>query len=107
MAYALGDRSKQTCLRLWESIPPASDKGHCFTDFWAAYSVVLPDEQRIAVGKETGETTHIERWNTLLCQRLARFVRVTLPFSASVAMHEAWLLLFLHRDNRERAMLLK
>jgi hypothetical protein len=36
VAYALGDRSKQTCLRLWEALPAASRKGHCFTDFWAA-----------------------------------------------------------------------
>ncbi len=33
VAYALGDRSKQTCLRLWEAIPSAYRQGHCFTDF--------------------------------------------------------------------------
>jgi insertion element IS1 protein InsB len=44
--------------------------------------------------------------NTLR-QRLARFVRMTLSFSKSVVMHEACLLLFLHRSNRERAILLK
>jgi insertion element IS1 protein InsB len=42
-----------------------------------------------------------------LRQRLARFVRMTLSFSKSVLMHEACLLLFLHRYNRERAILLK
>ena len=31
VAYALGDRSKQTCLRLWESIPSAYRQGHCKT----------------------------------------------------------------------------
>jgi hypothetical protein len=36
VAYALGDRSKQTCRRLWEAIPLAYRQGHCFTDFWAA-----------------------------------------------------------------------
>jgi hypothetical protein len=35
------DRSKQTCLRLWESIPLAYRQGHCFTDFWAAYRAVI------------------------------------------------------------------
>jgi insertion element IS1 protein InsB len=49
----------------------------------------------------------VERWNTTLRQRLARFVRMTLSFSKSVLMHEACLLLFLHRYNRERAILLK
>ncbi len=33
-----------------------------------------PSEQHTAVGKETGETTHVERWKNTLRQRLARFV---------------------------------
>jgi IS1 family transposase len=104
VAYALGVRSKQTCRRLWEAIPSAYRQGHFFTDFWAAYKVVIPEEQHTAVGKETGETAHVERWNNTLRQRL---VRMTLSFSKSVVMHEACLLLFLHRSNRERAILLK
>ena len=107
MAYAVGDRSKQTCQRLWEAIPKGYRQEHCFTDFWAAYAAVIPEEQHIAVGKETGETAHVERWNNTLRQRLACFVRMTLSFSKSVVMHEACLLLFLHRYNRERAILLK
>jgi insertion element IS1 protein InsB len=57
--------------------------------------------------RETGETAHVERWNNTLRQRLARFVRMTLSFSKSVVMHEACLLLFLHRYNEDRAILLK
>jgi insertion element IS1 protein InsB len=68
---------------------------------------VIPQEQHTAVGKETGETAHVERWNNTLRQRLARFVRMTLSFSGSVLMHEARLLLFLHSYHRERAILLK
>jgi insertion element IS1 protein InsB len=49
----------------------------------------------------------VERWNTTLRQRLARFGRMTFSFSKSVLMHEACLLLFLHRSNAERAILLK
>ena len=49
----------------------------------------------------------LERRNNTMRQRLARFVRMTLSFSKSVIMHEACLLLFLHRYNRERAILLK
>src|SRR5215471_7313951 len=62
VAYAVGDRSEQTCRCLWEAIP-------------AAYQAVIPEEQHAAVGKETGETAHVERWNNSLRQRLARFVR--------------------------------
>ena len=38
---------------------------------------------------------------------LARFVRMTLSFSKSATMHETCLLLFLHRYNREQAILFK
>lgn len=107
VAYAVGDRSKKTCLRLWGAIPSAYRRGHCFTDFWATYAAVIPEEQPTAVGKETGETAHVERWNNTLRQRLARFVRMTLSFSKSVVMHEACLLLFLHRYNLDQAILLK
>ena len=63
VAYAIGDRSKKTCQRLWEAIPSTYRQGHCFTDFWATYKAVIPEDQHTAVGKETGETAHVERWN--------------------------------------------
>jgi len=56
VAYAIGDRSQATCRRLWGAIPLAYRAGHCFTDFWAAYQAVIPEEQHTAVGKEAGET---------------------------------------------------
>jgi len=103
VAYVIGDRSQATCRRLWEAIPVAYRSGHCFTDFWRAYQAVIPEAQHSAVGKETGETAHVERWNNTLRQRLARFVRNTLSFSKSWAMHEVCLRLFLHRYNLEHA----
>ena len=104
VAYAIGDRSEQTCRILWEAIPEAYRAGHCYTDFWAAYQAVIPEEQHTAVGKETGETAHVERWNNTLRQRLGRFVRKTLSFSKSNRMHEICLHLFLHRYNQEKAL---
>ena len=106
VAYALGERSEQTCRKLWDALPEAYRTGHCYTDFLKAYPAVIPQEQHTAVGKETGETAHVERWNNTLRQRLARFVRQTLSFSKSLSMHTACLSLFLHRYNRERAILL-
>jgi insertion element IS1 protein InsB len=106
VSYAIGDRSKKTCQRLWDAIPESYRTGHCFTDFWATYQTVIPEEQHTAVGKETGETAHVERWKNTLRQRLARFVRMTLSFSKSIMMHEACLLLFLHRYHQDRAILL-
>ena len=104
VAYAVGDRSERTCRTLWEAIPQAYRRGHCYTDFWKAYQAVIPEEQHTAVGKETGATAHVERWNKTLRQRLGRFVRKTLSFSKSMLMHIACLDLFLYRYNLERAI---
>ena len=42
---------------------------------WKAYSEVLPSKQHQAVGKEMGETNHIERFNNTLRQRVSRLGR--------------------------------
>ncbi len=103
----LGIGARKTCQRLWEAIPQEYRQGHCFTDFLRVSASVIPEEQHTAVGKEMGETAHVERWNKTLRQQLARFVRMTLSFSKSEIMHEACLLLFLYRSNLDRAILLK
>jgi insertion element IS1 protein InsB len=100
VAYAIGDRSHSTCQKLWERIPAVYRSGHCFSDFWEAYSLVIPAEQHTAAGKETGFTAHVERWNNTLRQRLGRFVRKSLSFSKSDMMHELCLRLFLHEYNQ-------
>jgi insertion element IS1 protein InsB len=100
VAYAIGDRSHSTCQKLWERIPAIYRSGHCFSDFWEAYSLVIPAKQHTAAGKETGFTAHVERWNNTLRQRLGRFVRKSLSFSKSDTMHELCLRLFLHEYNQ-------
>ena len=105
VSRAIGDRSKETCQMLWDGVPPAYKSGHCFSDFWNAYQAIIPEEQLTQVGKETGETAHVERWNCTLRQRLGRFVRKTLSFSKSTFMHGLYLDLFLHRYNLDRAIL--
>ena len=103
VAYVLGDRSEETCRRLWNRIPQAYRGSLCYTDFWQCYQAVIPAAQHQAVGKESGETNHVERWNGTLRQRLGRFVRKSLSFSKCDRMHEACLRLFLYRYNREHA----
>jgi insertion element IS1 protein InsB len=103
-AYVVGDRSAATCRKLWGPIPAAYRLAHCYTDFWEAYQTVIPSEQHTAAGKESGFTAHVERWNNTLRQRLGRFVRKSLSFSKSEAMHELCLRLFLHDYNRSVAL---
>ncbi len=42
VAYAIGDRGEATCRKLWEAIPEAYCDAHCYSDFWQAYSAVIP-----------------------------------------------------------------
>ncbi len=72
----VGDRSRQSAKKLWQSLPPVYRQcAVCYTDFWEAYEQVLPSKRHRAVGKETGKTSYIERFNNTLRQRVGRFVR--------------------------------
>lgn len=103
VAAAVGPRTIETCRRLWNAIPGAYRIGRCYSDFLEAYMHVIPMGQHRPVGKDSGQTNHIERFNNTLRQRLARLVRKTLSFSKSIRMLEACLNLFLWRYNREQA----
>jgi len=48
------------------------------------------------VGKERGQTSHIERFNNTLRQRYCRLVRKTLSFSKKLANHIGALWYFVH-----------
>ena len=87
VAFVIGDRSEKTCRRLWNKIPDDYKKCHSYSDLWEAYKKVFPSETHHSVGKETGQTAHVERWNNTIRQRLSRFVRKTLSFSKSDACH--------------------
>ncbi len=52
-----------------------------FERFLVGIRAVFPESTHQMVGKDTGETSHVERWNTTLRQRLGRFVRKTLSCS--------------------------
>jgi IS1 family transposase/transposase-like protein len=99
VAFAIGDRSEDTCRKLWNQIPVPYKLCASFSDFWDAYKIVFPESTHRCIGKETGLTAHVERWNLSIRQSLARFVRKTLSFSKSDTYHEAVLSLFIYRYN--------
>ncbi len=101
VAYFIGDRSEVSCLQLWRRIPRAYVRCHSFSDFWEAYQRVFATDRHQAVGKDSGETNHIERWFNTLRQRVARFVRKSLSFSKSDRFHEWVFRLFVHHYNHE------
>ncbi len=99
VAYFVGDRSADSCRALRQRIPQSYRACCSCSDFWEAYQLVFDAATHCAVGKETGETAHVERWNNTLRQRLARFVRKTLAFSKSDHFHQLALKLFIHDYN--------
>ena len=96
----IGDRSRQGAKKLWLSIPPIYRQcAVCYTDFWEAYSHVLPSKRHKAVGKETGKTSYIERLNNTFRQRIGRLVRKTLSFSKKLENHIGAIWYFIHHYN--------
>lgn len=81
LAVHVGDRSIKGARQLWAALPAVYRQcAVCYTDFWKAYAQVLPNSRHRAVGKESGQTNHIERFNCTLRQRVSRLVRKTLSF---------------------------
>jgi IS1 family transposase/transposase-like protein len=100
---SVGDRSTKSCRGLWTSIPESYRQGALyFTDFWEAYSAVLPPKSHQSGGKETALTCMIERFNNTLRQRISRLVRKTLSFSKKLDNHLGAIWLFIHHYNSER-----
>lgn len=86
--------------KLWESLPGVYRQcAVCYTDFWSAYAEVLPSKRHRAVGKETGKTSYIERFNCTLRQRVSRLVRKTLSFSKKLENHIGDIWHFIHHYN--------
>lgn len=102
VAFVIGDRSEVTCRKLWKQIPEGYQRCCTFSDFWEAYQLVFPSETHRSVGKDSGQTNHIERWNNTLRQWNARYVRKTLSFSKSDFYHEIVTRLFIIKYNLSR-----
>ena len=99
VAFVIGDRSDNACTELWEQVP--LNYKHCstYSDFWESYKNVIQTGKHESVGKETGQTAHIERWNNTLRQRISRYVRKTLSFSKTDNMHYLVTKLFIVNYN--------
>lgn len=96
----IGSRDEAAARQLWAALPPVYRQcAIAYTDFWAAYGIVFPRKRHRAVGKETGKTSHIERFNNTLRQRVSRLVRKTLSFSKSLQNHIGAIWYFVHHYN--------
>lgn len=83
IAYFIGNRSAESLHKLYDRIPKRYKNLYSYSDEWEAYSKVLNPKTHTSVPKQSGETSHIERFNNTLRQRLGKLVRKTLSFSKS------------------------
>lgn len=96
----IGDRSAVAAQALWDSLPAIYQQNAiAYTDFWESYPAVFPKDRHQAVGKETGKTNYIERFNGTLRQRVSRLVRKTLSFSKTIENHVGAIFYFIHHYN--------
>jgi insertion element IS1 protein InsB len=88
IAFHVGDRSRESAKKLWANIPEAYRTHAIFyTDQYESYEGVIPSKQHYAVPKQAGKTSHIERFNCTLRQRVSRLVRKALSFSKKLENH--------------------
>jgi insertion element IS1 protein InsB len=60
---------------------------------------IFPQSRHKSVGKDTGFTSYIERFNNTMRQRISRLVRKTLSFSKKVENHIGAIWYFIHHYN--------
>ena len=96
----IGSRDVKGAQALWDSLPPVYRQcAVSYTDFWAAYACIFPSKGHHAVGKESGQTNHVERLNNTFRQRISRLVQKTLSFSKKIENHIGAIWLFFHHYN--------
>lgn len=104
VGVAVGTRDEAGARALWQNLPPIYRQcAVCYTDFWRAYGAVLPSKRHKPVGKESGRTSYVERFNLTARQRISRLVRKTLSFSKKRENHIGAIWLFVHHYNASLA----
>lgn len=71
MGCHIGERSRASARSWWQSIPAVYRQCAVvvYTDYWAAYEMVILAKRHRAVGKDSGLTSDIEGFNNTLRQR--------------------------------------
>lgn len=100
VAMFVGDRDVEGARGLWDALPAAyRSSAEVYTDFWEAYTAVVPPARHHRCEKGSGLTNHVERFFCTLRQRCARVVRKTLSFSKKWENHVGALWFFIHEYN--------
>ena len=101
VAYVIGDRSEKTFKRVDEENSHRMAQNTELFDAWKSYGILLSKGNHSMVGKETGETNHIERYWATLRARVSRYVRKSLSFSRKLRYHHLITKLFIMDYNAQ------
>ena len=104
LAMHVGKRTKEAAEFLLEKLPEDLKKAVFYKDKFSVYYEIIPWTQHRPVGKESGKTSYIERFNNTLRQRCSRLVRKTLSFSKKLSNHIGMIKYFICDYNYRRAL---
>jgi len=100
----VGNRDHSGAKSLWNFLPAVYQEcAVCYTDFWKAYDEIFPYNRHIFVGKGSGKTSYIERFNLTVRQRVSRLVQKTLSFSKKLENHIGAVWNFIYHYNAKMA----
>ena len=105
LAFHIGDRSKSSGEMLMKKLPEELKKAIFYTDYFSVYFEVIPKKQHRPVGKGSGKTNYIERFNCTIRQRCSRLVRKTLSFSKKLINHIGAIKYFICNYNKRLSAL--
>ena len=102
VAFHIGSRSSKDAQLFYEKIPAIfKEVGAFFSDYWQAYVKTFENENHFGVGKDSGLTAYIERFNCTLRQRSSRLTRLALSFSKSLDNHMGAIKYFICHYNQQ------
>jgi IS1 family transposase len=102
IGFYVGARDAKAAQKLYDSIPDFfKEQAGFFSDYWRAYQKILDPESHFAVGKDSGLTAYIERFNCTLRQRASRLVRKALSFSKKQENHVGAIKYFIIHYNKQ------
>jgi|SRR6266850_3893272 len=104
IAFHVGDRSRESGAQLWAKVPEGYQQQAVFhTDLYEVSKGVIPPERPKAITQQAHKTSHSERVNNTLRQRVSRLTRETLSFSKKLAHHIGAIKYFICPYNLTRA----
>lgn len=106
IAFHVGGRGSVDAQLFYEKIPEIfKANAGFFSDYWQSYVKTFEHENHFGVGKDSGLTAYIERFNGTLRQRASRLVRKALSFSKSLENHIGAIKYFICHYNLQRKAL--